>query len=125
MKSKRRHRILALLVIVAATALVGCDKEYIEEQCQHAAIQKCGSNTSLLASACRSRVMKVCVKALCDVPFNECGVDARDALCADRDCNDPDDATYPDDDTWSYCGPDGYYTCDGEQCTLSSDTCPW
>ena len=29
-----------------------------------------------------------------------------------------------DEDTWTYCGSDGYYTCDGENCQWVSSTCP-
>jgi hypothetical protein len=29
-----------------------------------------------------------------------------------------------DGDTWTYCGSDGYYTCDGDDCQWVSSTCP-
>lgn len=29
-----------------------------------------------------------------------------------------------DEDTWTYCGSDGYYTCDGDNCQWASATCP-
>jgi hypothetical protein len=124
MTSQPSHPIL--LVLLLAIAAAGCNKEFIEEQCEHAAIQKCGSTKSYLAKKCRQAVMGLCVKKLCNLPFNNCDVPAGDPLCAtDEECNEPDDATYPDDNTWSYCGPDGtYYHCDGEECTASSDECP-
>jgi hypothetical protein len=31
---------------------------------------------------------------------------------------------HDNDDTWTYCGSDGYYTCDGENCQWVSSTCP-
>jgi hypothetical protein len=31
---------------------------------------------------------------------------------------------HDDGDTWTYCGSDGYYTCDGENCQWVSSTCP-
>jgi Cys-rich repeat protein len=31
---------------------------------------------------------------------------------------------HDNDDTWTYCGSDGYYTCDGDNCQWVSSTCP-
>jgi hypothetical protein len=31
---------------------------------------------------------------------------------------------HDNDDTWTYCGSDGYYTCDGDDCRWASSSCP-